>query len=315
MSFNFLKLTENKLAISVHPPYATAVYSFKRITRDNPRAEITESEIENVISQAIWKLFDEERMLFSKRLDISEMDIVMADVRVLYIKLDEGVVANPIGFTAKTIDVGLTEIMMTRELSDSIKVAIPNKNEVIFTIEPTASCAWLIQKDSKKKDFAMARIFDNQTFVYYSAGGEKISYISDFNWGSSQVFNSVADHFGISFLSAKALLNLYVQENMSVEMLKGLKNIVSKPFADFSKGVTLAARNVRINRPIIYVMSDDFEALNPKNILWKETLSKINFLPLVNHTDLALREMSSVDSQNIWNRIARRRMKWLMCHK
>ena len=66
MSFDFLKIEEGKFVLSVHPPCGSAVYSSKTITRETPRTEITESEIENAISQAIWKLFDEDRMLFQK---------------------------------------------------------------------------------------------------------------------------------------------------------------------------------------------------------------------------------------------------------
>ncbi len=317
MSFNFLKISDGKLVLSVHPPYGTAVYSSKIITRDNPRAEITESEIENAISQAIWRLFDEERMLFAKRLDVSEMDIVMADVRVLSIKLDEGTVVNPIGFMAKTIEIELVETMITRSLLENIKLETPKKGEVVFTIEPIASCAWLIQNDSKnkKKDFAVARILDSQTFIYHSAHEGKISYISDFDWGTNQVLTSLADYFGISALSAKALLDRYVRGDMSVNMQKGLKGIVSEPFASFSRGVTLAAHNVKIKQPVLYVMSHDFQGLNSKNILWKESGVKINFLPSVNYIDLALHEMSHADLNSPWNRTARRRMKWLMCHK
>ncbi len=315
MSFDFLKISDGKLALSVHPPYGTAVYASKIITRDNPRTEITESEIENAISQAIWRLFDEERALFAKRVDLSEMDIVMADVRVLYIKLDGGAVINPIGFMAKTIEIGLVEIMMTRALSESIKTSIPKKSEIVFTIEPAASCAWFIQKDSKNKDFAVARILDHQTFIYCSANDEKISYISDFNWGSSQVLTSVAGYFGISSLSAKALIDRYVTGDMSADMQKGLKGIISGPFADFAKGVTLAAHNVKIKRPVLYVMSHDFPGLNSKNILWKESGVKINFLPAVDYIELVLHEMSRANLNSQWNKAARRRMKWLMCHK
>jgi hypothetical protein len=315
MPFAFLKMEEGKFALSVHPPYGTSVYSSRFISRENPRAEITESEIENAISQAIWKLFDEERMLFSKRLDLSEMDVVMADVRVLYIKLDGGIVVNPIGFTAKSIEIGLAEILVTRELSESIKSSVPKKGEIVFTIEPTASCAWLIQKDSKKKDFAIARVAEDKTFIYSSSDGEKISYVSDFDWGVNSVLGSISRYFGVDEPVARDLLRRYVREDMSAEAQKSLKEIVSGPFAEFSRGVTLAARNVKINRPVLYVLNNELGELNPGNISWKESGVKMSFLPSVSHEELALHEMSGCDPLSPWNRIAKRRMKWLMCHK
>jgi len=315
MSFSFLKLEEGKFALSVHPPHGTSVYSSKIVDRENHRAEITESEIENAISQAIWKLFDEERMLFSKRLDVSEMDVVMADVRVLYIRLDGDAVVNPIGFTAKSIEIGLAETLVTRNLSDDIRSSLPKNGEVVFTLEPTASCAWLIQKDSKKKDFAIARISDEKTFIYHSSDGEKISYVSDFDWGVGHVVGSVAESFGVSSDVARDILRRYVREDMSSDMMKNMKDAISHPFAEFTKGVTLAVRNVKIRKPTLYVVNGDLSELDPKNIIWQEPGVKMNFLPFIGHEEIAFHEMSASDMTSPWNRIARRRMKWLMCHK
>jgi cell division ATPase FtsA len=291
MSFSFLKIEESKYALSVHPPYGTSIYSSKIIEREDYRKEITESEIENAISQAIWKLFDEERMLFSKRLDVSEMDVVMADVRILYIKLDGGEVVNPVGFTAKAIEIGLAETLITRDLSENIKSSIPKNGKVVFTLEPTASCAWLIQKDSKKKEFAIARISDEKTFIYQSSNGEKISYISDFDWGVNHLVKSVSSKFGISENVARDVIRKYVREDMSADMIKGLKETISAPFSEFCRGVTVAVRNVKIKKPTLYIMNGDLSELDPKNISWKEAEAKMNFLPSIGHEEIAFHEM------------------------
>ena len=315
MSFSFLKIEEAKFALSVSPPYGTSIYSSRIIKRDNPRSEITESEIESVISQAIWKIFDEARMFFSKRLDISEMDVVMADVRVSYIKLDGGVVVNPVGFAARTIEVGLVEILITRSLLEQIKLSAPKKGEVVFTLEPAASCARLLQKDAKKQEFAIAHITEEQTHIYYSSDENQISYVSDFNWGVSAVLDSLIRQFSISNTSARDLLRRYALEDMSTEMIKVFKGIISEPFIEFSKGVSLAAHNVKASKLTLYILNNELSELNPRNISHKESSIKMHFLPTISYTDLALREMSNCDLQSTWNKIAKRRMRWLMCHK
>jgi len=315
MSFSFLKIEEKKFVLRVSPPHGTSIYSSRIIRRDNPRAEITESEIENAISQAIWKLFDEARMFFSKRLDISEMDVVMADVRVSYIKLDGGIVVNPVGFSAKTIEIGLVEILITRPLLEQIKLSAPKKGEVIFTLEPTASCARLLQKDAKKQGFAVAHITEDQTHIYYSSDENQISYVSDFNWGINAVLDSLIHQFSISNITARDLLRRYALEDMSPEMIKIFKRIVSEPFIEFSKGVSLAAHNVKESKLTLYILNNELSELNPRNIAQKESNIKMHFLPAIDYTELALREMSICDLQSSWNKIAKRRMRWLMCHK
>ncbi|MDD4931227.1 MAG: hypothetical protein PHG66_03745 [Candidatus Colwellbacteria bacterium] len=315
MSFSYFHLGDDRYAVSVVPPKGSSVYSSKIIERDNPKAEITESEMENAIASVIWKLFDEERMFFSKRLDVSEMDVLMADVRVLFVKLDGSVVVNPVGFTAKKIEIGLAETLITRDLSESMKEGAPKTGEIVLTMEPAASCAWLIQKDSKHKDFIFASVSHDRTFLYRSEEGERISYISDFGWGSDDIVNDVMSGFGIDDVNAREMVRRYSRSDMSSDMVKNLRSIVSKPFSGFMKGVTAATHNVKMRRPIVHVMSDDLAELDPKSINWGEPSLKLNFLPAIDRSEIAFHELAAADVENAFNKIARRRMKWLMCHK
>lgn len=315
MSFSYLRLNDDRYALSVRPPKGSTIYSSKTIDRESAKAEITESEIESAIASAIWRLFDEERMFFSKRLDVSEMDVVMADVRVLYVKLDGSIVMNPVGFTAKKIEIGLAETLVTRDLSDRIKDDAPKTGEVVMTIEPAASCAWLIQKDSKHKDFIFASISEERTFLYRSESGERISYVSDFDWGSKAVVSELSAKLGIDESNAREIVRRYARSDMSSDMMRCLKDIVSVPFAGFVQGVTAATHNVKMKRPIVYVLSDDLAELDPKSVSWADGSLRMNFLPAIGHSEIAFHELDRADIDNAFNKIARRRMKWLMCNK
>lgn len=315
MSFSYLRLNDDRYALSVRPPHGSTVYSSKVIDREAPHSEITESEIESAIASAIWRLFDEERMFFSKRLDVSEMDVVMADVRVLFVKLDGSIVMNPVGFAAKKIEIGLAETLVTRDLSERIKDGTPKTGEVIMTIEPAASCAWLIQKDSKHKDFIFASISDDRTFLYRSEAGERISYVSDFDWGTKSVISGLSEKLNIDEFNAREMVRRYARSDMSSDMMKYLRESLSVPFAGFVKGVTAATHNVKMKRPIIYVLSDDLAELDPKSVAWSDGSLRMNFLPAIGHSEIALHELDRADIDNAFNKIARRRMKWLMCNK
>lgn len=313
--FSYLKIDDGRYALSVRPPHGSTIYSSKTVDRENSRAEITESEMESAIASAIWRLFDEERMFFSKRLDVSEMDVVMADVRVLYVKLDGSVVVNPVGFTAKKIEIGLAEILVTRELSEKIKENIPKDGEVVVTIEPAASCAWLIQKDSKHKDFIFASVSSDRTFLYRSEEGEKISYVSDFGWGVGEVIAEVSSSFGIDEANAKEIVRRYARSDMSSDLAKNMRDMISRPFSGFVKGVTAATHNVKMKRPIVYALCDDLAELDPKSVSWADGSMRLNFLPAIGHSEIAFHELDRADMDSAFNKIARRRMKWLMCNK
>lgn len=315
MLFDFLEVQKNKFALSISPPQGMAIYSSKIINRNRSYIEITESEIENAISQTIWRLFDEERIPLAKRLDIPEIDVVMADVRVLYIKLDGHQVINPIGFNAKTIEIGLALMIITRDVFESIKSKIPKNGEIIFVLDPAVSYGWIMQKKLHIKNFIIARVLNDKTFIYHLINGSDLSYIDDFNWGASTIIDFISNYFKVSELTAKELLVKYVKKDMSLNTIKNLKKIISPSFTDFSKGMIFATRNVRIKKPICYIFNDILAGLDTKNVLWQESGVKMNFLPLVTHKEIAIREMHECDFESIWNKIARRRMKWLMCYK
>ncbi|MDD5098943.1 MAG: hypothetical protein PHP35_01195, partial [Candidatus Colwellbacteria bacterium] len=67
--------------------------------------------------------------------------------------------------------------------------------------------------------------------------------------------------------------------------------------------------------PLVYVMSDDFAELNPKNVSQIDNSIRFNFLPAIGIAEIAFQELDRSDTDSAFNKIARRRMKWLSCNK
>ncbi len=311
--FSYFPAGENRHILSVLPPKGISVYGSKVIDRDGPKGEITDTEMENAIAQAIWKMFDEERGMFASRLDISDMDVSLADVRVLNIRLDGNLVVNPVGFTAKKIEISLVETIVSRDLADEVKLAHPKKGETIFILEPSASCAWLIHKSVKQKDFLFANVAKDKTFIYRSEPEGRISYLSDFGWGTDHAASAFSANLSVSDSVGHDLLRRFARGNMSPEMAKSMRSAASKSLLDLVKGVSFATRNVKMKKPLVYVLSDDLAELEPKSISWGEGSPKFDFLPSVSGDEIARNEMEAADIDSAWNKIARRRMKWLTC--
>ena len=316
MSFRYVPLEEGKYALSVKPPYGAAVYSSKVVYRDRPFEELTEAEIESAIAQAIWKMFDEERRIFASRMNLSELDIVMADVRVLFMKLDGASVVNPLGFKARTLEIGLVETLVARDLSENISAGTPKRGEIVFALESSSSCAWALRQDSKNKEFIFAKIFPSQTFVYQSGSDEKIHYLSDFPWGVDAVSSAVSSELAVPNAVAKEISRRYAAGEMSFDMMKFLRPIISRSFDGFFKGVTAAALGVKIKKPLVYAMSEDLSDLETGSLSLPRSLPlKLAFLPFVSEEEIAYHEYSRFSADSVFNRIAKRRMKWLMSHR
>ncbi len=313
MSFRYIPIEEEKkYALSIDPVYGTAVYSSRVSSRDKQNEEITEAEIESAITSAIWKMFDDERKKFAAKHNISELDVVLTDVRVLYIKLDGAAVQNPIGFKSRTIEVGLVETMVTRDLSEDIENHTPRKGEVSFTLENNSACAWAMKRDSKNKEFIFANVTKEKTYLYHADDKDGLYPLGEIGWGSDRVFEGVASFMQVGADTAKRIVSNYANEEMSQDLKKFFRPSLSGLFEDFFKEMTATSLNVKIKKPLVYVMCEDLTDLETDAISYPRTLPlKIEFLPFVSDKEIVHYEYGKSSIDDCFNRIAKRRMKWL----
>ncbi len=313
MSFRYIPIEKDKnYALSINPTNGTAVYSSRLSNRDKQNEEITEAEIESAITSAIWKMFDDERKKFAIRQNMSELDVVLTDVRVLYIKLDGGVVPNPLGFKAKVIEVGLVETLVTRTLSEDINAKMPKRGDTSFILENASACAWALKRDSKSKEFIFANVTPSKTHLYHSDDKDGLYSLGDVSWGSDKIFAGLSSFLNVSADTAKKILNHYANEEMSQDMRKFLRPNISGLFEEFFKEMTATSLNVKIKKPLVYVMCEDLSDLETDSVSYPRSLPlKFEFLPYVSDEEIIRYEYEKASIDDCFNRIAKRRMKWL----
>src|SRR3989338_8793274 len=113
---SFGKLSRQKIILSLDSDLAATIYSSVALVRENPRDPIDENDLDNLISQAVWKFFDRQRAKVAAKIGVNDFDVLLADVRIGSIKLDDHRVVNPIGFRARTIEVQLSQTFTARAL-------------------------------------------------------------------------------------------------------------------------------------------------------------------------------------------------------
>ena len=107
-----------KTILALDSDFAHTVNSSIGIIRDNPKETITESDLDNILFQALWRFFDRYRATAAGRLGVGDVDVVLSDIRVGEIKLDGHKVINPVGFKAKSAEIYLSETFISRKLFD-----------------------------------------------------------------------------------------------------------------------------------------------------------------------------------------------------
>ena len=285
---------------------AVTLFSFVEITRDNPDEEFGLIDLENYISQAIWKLFDKLRENAAGRLGIDEADLILADARVMGIKIDGNHVINPQGFTGKKLEILLGITMVRRE----------KFVEDMHLFEGGSIRAYLLAKELGFTDAFYVEIGDGNTGVF-SISSAGISRIGGFDWGNRDIVKSIEGAFDISPFVAEGIYTRYATGMVSDNLAKRLDKVFYESLGDFVNGVTMTMREFlgprKTKAPSVYLRS--FFPL-PEGIHRKRYAfgnGRIRFLKPIGDYDLKV--FVDDDIHNIYNelnQLARRRIKWLM---
>ncbi len=287
---------------------AVTIFTLVTIPHNNPRQEIGLTDLENYISQAIWKTFDGCRNEAAARLEVDEADLLLTDARVIEVRVDGHPVINPHGFTGSRLDVALVITMVKREKFIE---------EADIILEGGSVRAHLLAKSQGLKDAIYIEVKGNTTTIFHITP-ERIAYLSEFNWGEKELARLLKEELGLmDDHSAEDIHLRYVQGELSEKAIKKVDKVFYNAFNTFVNGGVMTLKNFLKPRPDklppIYLKS--FLPL-PKSVYRKRFSfdgKKIRFL---NATDtLALQDFVNEGIHSTYeelSQLAKRRIKWLM---
>ncbi len=287
---------------------AVTIFSLVTIPRDNPRQELGLTDLENYISQAIWKTFDQCRREAAERFGENEADLLLTDARVMEIRIDGHPVINPHGFTGSKLDVLLAITMVKRD-------KFIEEAEII--LEGGSVRAHLLAKNQNVEDAIYAEIKDD-TATFFRITPERIAYLSEFEWGERELAGLLQEELGLADrATARAIHDRYAEGNLSEKTSKKIEKIFYDAFHTFINGGIMAMKNFlkphSDKLPPIYLKS--FFPL-PQSVYRKQFAfdgKKVKFLKP--DDSLALQDFVDDSIHGTYeelNQLARRRIKWLM---
>lgn len=245
----FRRLSRYKIILGLDSHLATTIYSSVVLVRDNYKELIDEPELDNLISQAIWKFFDRQRSKVASKMGVTDLDILLADVKIRGIKLDGHKVVNPIGFKAKTAEVQFSQTFLLRSFMDSLKDILPIR-QVVFMTENGAAWSNVVAKASSENNFLMANLFGAKTLLFLAEGSQN-SYWDRFNWGEENLNRSLAADLAVDSAVAKLIIDRYVKNETSLTFKKRLEHLILKELQMLANGLNSAMR--RAEARFVYV--------------------------------------------------------------
>ena len=130
----------SRVIAACDPELAFKVFIPLSIKREAGAEQLEKTELENLLAQAIGKVFNHHRREASTVLGADELDTILADSNVSGFEVDGHRVMNPIGFRPKEINAVMEMTFAARQTFERVK-AIRKKGDFFFTEKGQAQAA------------------------------------------------------------------------------------------------------------------------------------------------------------------------------
>lgn len=326
------------------------------INRDDPEKPLSSVEFENLISQAVWKVFDSGRREAAKRFNVSDLEILLGDIKVIDFKIDGHEVVDSLKHSGKKVEIYLSQTFSSRRFFQDLLSLAPKRAELSWAIDGGAAAGYLLSEIFNKNKFFFVKVAARETFLFSvkNTGEENKIVLFDYlNWGSDNFYSQLCKDVGASRETSRLVAEKFLSNDVSglfgrrfgkifpqelAILTKGIKNAVlgfgaSDVYLDFPPFTSALNLKFSKNFPKIIkpVNADEsmkffgFSAGDRSILGWNFVNKKIFKKEIKRNRDIDFLVLSSFFSYNLIskrktkssvlaaaNRLAKRRMRWLM---
>ena len=190
-------------------------------------SEVVLPELENMIAQAMGKIFNQCRSEAAKRLGIHEIDTIMVGAKARNFKVDGHLVVNPVGFTGKKISLLLELTFTGRALFEDLKQFFNAPEDFFFAESAQARLASL----ARARKLPLNLIVDEgprgaSLFIFQKTkDGHPVLYREKMAWSFDVLFMRIAAELGVSEAAAREMYRAYLGKAMSESAARAFKKI------------------------------------------------------------------------------------------
>jgi hypothetical protein len=240
----YLFKSRRKVIVSADPSLATTMPIPLDLSRDRVKwkDEISLDELENVIAQAMQKVFTQCRSEAAKRLSIDDIHTILVGAKVNRFKVDGHAVMSPIEFTGKKISLLLELTFTSRDVFESLKQFFSAPDEFFFIESPQAALLSI----ARARDLPLSIIMENRgsaadaravatandhagssLFVFQKVEGDyPVLYREALPWSFHSIFRRISDEFNVSQDVAEELYRTYRSGEISEAAKRGFKKAI-----------------------------------------------------------------------------------------
>lgn len=215
------------------PTVAVTIPAWIKVERSDWRREVDEGELENIISQAVWKFLNFYKPRALRTLNVTDTEILLARIRVLGVRVNNHRVLNPIGFRAKTIEILMEETFVNRDLYAAVAESLPPSFSLITTsaLGIAESLLFLRASDFERR-FSALRLLPESVLLTHADGRsryrgnltEPIAFSRfELPWGRSRLLAALGGALSVSKDASEKLFAVSRVGAASPRVLRFLK--------------------------------------------------------------------------------------------
>lgn len=203
------------------------------------KVEIALPEVENMIAQAMGKIFNQCRSEAAQRLGIHEIDTIMVGAKARNLSVDGHRVVNPVGFTGKKISLLLELTFTGRVLFEDLKQFF-NAPEDFFFAE---SAQVRLTSLARARKLPLNLIVDEGPrgaslyVLQKTKHGHPVLYREKMQWSFNVLFTRIAAELGIGENAAREIYRAYLDGAMSESAARAFKKVINPAVEQFLKEV------------------------------------------------------------------------------
>ncbi|MFA5870822.1 MAG: hypothetical protein WC842_02955 [Candidatus Paceibacterota bacterium] len=302
------KFAYDRIILALRAENVATIESSVSVSRVHQDELIDEGELDGLLFHALWSFLNKFRPLAAKKLNTSELDLVIANIAVFGVKLQGHSVFNPLGFSGKEIEFSFRVSFISRSLLPMLE-KIAKRSEIgPIVSERGAILASMVSKPGILFDV------DRTRTLWYEMGDE-CGFRGFINWGYSDIYTSLGNMFGVSPEYARNLIPRFSSRRISLRIKGVIEKVVRdeyKRFKDYADASLKEEHHelLRGEGRIIH-----FEDENVSLVFSSDERYKIsdNMLFSGKTTFFALVLFPYVHPQYEYlNQLLRRRAKWLV---
>ena len=238
---NYFFKAHRKVIAAVDSSLATTIPIPLDLPREHgvEKTEVVLPELENLIAQAMGKIFNQCRSEAAKRLGIHEIDTIMVGAKARGFKVDGHLVVNPVGFTGKKISLLLELTFTGRVLFEDLKQFFNAPEDFFFAEAAQARLSSL----ARARKLPLNLIVDEgargaSLFVLErTKDGHPVLYREKMQWSFNVLFLRIAAELGVSEDAAREMYRAYLGGAMSESAARAFKKFIDPAVAQFLKEV------------------------------------------------------------------------------